>query len=234
MTLTTRWEDIDWAKCTVKVFRLQKRIYTASRCGDVRTVRKLQKILRMSWSAKALAVRRVTQDNQGKRTAGVDGISSLKPSQRFELISNLKIDGKANPTRRVWIPKAGKDEKRPLGIPTMVDRAKQALMKLTLEPEWEGLFESSSYGFRPGRCCQDAIAHIKNAIICKAKYVLDADLAQCFDRINHFQLLGKLGIQGKVRKQIKAWLKAGVLNNQVFEPTEQGTPQGGGDFTLAS
>ena len=160
MTLTTRWEDIDWVKCSVKVFRLQKQIYTASRCGDVKKVRKLQKLLRMSWSAKALAVKRAgmgasiqsyqcrpqidpinkapipAQDNQGKKTAGVDGVKALTPTERFELISSLKINGKSSPTRRVWIPKPGKDEKRPLGIPTMVDRAKQALIMLTLEPEW--------------------------------------------------------------------------------------------------
>ena len=119
MTLTTRWEDIDWSKCSVKIFRLQKQIYTASRCGDVKKVRKLQKLLRMSWSAKALAIRRVTQDNQGKKTAGVDGVKALTPKERFELISNLKINGKSSPTLRVGVPKPGKDEKRPLGIPTM-------------------------------------------------------------------------------------------------------------------
>lgn len=227
MTLITRWEDINWTKCSEKVFRLQKKIYTASRCGDVKRVRKLQKLIRMSWSAKALAVRRVTQDNQGKKTAGVDGIKALTPKERFELIQKLKINGKSSPTRRVWIPKPGKDEKRPLGIPTMVDRAKQALILLTLEPEWEALFEPSSYGFRPGRCSQDAIKHIKDSIKSKDKYVLDADIAKCFDRINHSKLLDKLGTQGRVRQQIKAWLKAGVLDKRVFEHTERGTPQGG-------
>ncbi len=181
----------------------------------------------MSWSAKALAVRRVTQDNTGKKTAGVDGVKNLEPTERFELISKLKIDGKASPLRRVWIPKPGRDEKRPLGIPTIVERAKQALILLALEPEWEAHFEPSSYGFRPGRCCQDAITHIKTSIQSKAKYVLDADIAKCFDRINHSKLLDKLGYQGKVRQQIKAWLKAGVMDKRVFERTEFGTPQGG-------
>ena len=251
MTLITRWEDIDWHKCSVKAFRLQKQIYTASRCGNVKKVRKLQKLLRMSWSAKALAVRRAgmgasiqsyqcrpqidpinkapipAQDNQGKKTAGIDGVKALTPKERFELISNLKINGKSSPTRRVWIPKPGKDEKRPLGIPTMVDRAKQALIMLTLEPEWEAKFEGNSYGFRPGRCSQDAITHIKNVIQAKAKCVLDADIAKCFDRINHSKLLEKLGTQGRVWQQIKAWLKAGVLDKRVFDRTERGTPQGG-------
>ncbi len=169
----------------------------------------------------------MTQDNQGKKTAGIDGVKSLTTKERFELISNLKINGKSSPTRRVWIPKATKDEKRPLGIPTIVERAKQTLILLTLEPEWEAKFESNSYGFRPGRCCIDAISHIKKVIQTKAKYVLDADLAKCFDRINHSKLLNKLGIQGKVRQQIKAWLSAGVMDKGVFERTEKGTPQGG-------
>ena len=167
------------------------------------------------------------QDNQGKKTAGVDGVKALTPTERFELISSLKINGKSSPTRRVWIPKPGKDERRPLGIPTMVDRAKQALIMLTIEPEWETRFEPNSYGFRPGRCSQDAISHIKNVILALAKFVLDADIAKCFDRINHSKLLDKLGTQGRVRQQIKAWLKAGVLDKRVFERTERGTPQGG-------
>ena len=101
-----------------------------------------------SWSAKMLAVRRVTQDNQGKRTAGVDGIKSLTPKQRLELVSNMRLNHKVKPTRRIWIPKPGTEEKRPLGIPTMYDRALQALVKQALEPEWEARFEPNSYGFR--------------------------------------------------------------------------------------
>lgn len=96
------------------------RIYAASRRGDVKTARKLQKTLMRSWSNKALAVRRVTQDNRGKKTSGVDGVKSLSPEERMSLIGNLKLTGKSKPTRRVWIPKPGKDEKRPLGIPTIV------------------------------------------------------------------------------------------------------------------
>ena len=149
------WRDINWRKAERCVFKLQKRIYKASHRGDVRTVRRLQKLLTTSWFAKCLAVRRVTQDNQGRKTAGVDGMKSLTPKQRLILVNQLKIDSKAKPTRRVWIPKPGKDEKRPLGIPTMYDRALQGLVKMALEPEWEARFEPSSYGFRPGRSCQD-------------------------------------------------------------------------------
>ncbi len=134
---------------------------------------------------------------------------------------------KVKPTRRVWIPKPGTEEKRPLGIPTMYDRALQGLVKLALEPEWEALFEPNSYGFRPGRSCQDAIGAIFLAINKKAKYVLDADIAKCFDRINHEQLLRKLNTYPTLRKQILAWLKAGVMDGKELFPTSEGTPQGG-------
>jgi RNA-directed DNA polymerase len=100
-----------------------------------------------SWSGKCIAVRKVTQDNQGKKTAGVDGFKSLTPKQRLTLVSQLKVTGKSKPTRRVWIDKPGKAQKRPLGIPTMYDRALQSLVKLALEPEWEARFEPNSYGF---------------------------------------------------------------------------------------
>ena len=128
-----------------------------------------------SEAAKCLAVRRVSQDNQGKKTAGVDGVKSLTPVQRLKLVDKLRLSQKAKPTRRVWIPKPGTEEKRPLGIPTMTERANQALVKLALEPEWEARFEPNSYGFRPGRSCHDTVKAIYNAISQKAKYVLDAD-----------------------------------------------------------
>ena len=144
------WRQIPWRKLERNVFKLQKRIYRASSRGDVKTVRRLQKLLMKSWYGKCLAVRRVTQDNQGKKTAGVDGVKSLTPKQRLNLVNNLELGTKVSPTRRVWIPKPGKEEKRPLGIPTMKDRALQALVKMAIEPEWEARFEPNSYGFRPG------------------------------------------------------------------------------------
>ncbi len=180
-----------------------------------------------SWSNKVLAVRRVTVENQGKKTAGVDGVKALSPEARMELVGELKLTGKSKPTRRVWIPKPGREEKRPLGIPTMYDRALQAVVKSALEPEWEAVFEPNSYGFRPGRSCHDAIKQIKLCIQNKAKFVLDADIARCFDRINHEVLLQKLNIKGKVRQQIKAWLKSGVIDQGAFTSTSEGTPQGG-------
>ena len=224
---TVGWDSIDWQQADRYVYKLQKRIYAASRRGDIKQVRKLQKTLMNSWSGRVLAVRRVTQENRGKKTAGVDGIKSLSPVARMKLLGQLKLTGKSKPTRRVWIPKPGKDEKRPLGIPTMHDRALQGVVKFALEPEWEARFEASSYGFRPGRACQDAIKHIKNAIQTKAKYVLDADIAKCFDRINHNTLLQRLNHRGKVRQQIKAWLKSGVIDQGVFTAISEGTPQGG-------
>ena len=224
---TVGWDYIDWQKVDRYVYKLQKRIYAASRRGEIKKVRKLQKTLMNSWSCKVLSVRRVTQENRGKKTAGVDGIKNVSPKARMKLVGQLKLTGKSKPTRRVWIPKPGKDEKRPLGIPTIHDRALQGVVKTALEPEWEAKFEASSYGFRPGRACQDAIWSIKKAIQSKPKYVLDADIAKCFDRINHTTLLHKLNHIGKVRQQIKAWLKSGVIDQKVFTAISEGTPQGG-------
>lgn len=136
------WKEIPWKKLEKRVFKLQKRIYKASSRGDVKTTRRLQKTLMRSWAAKCLAVRRISQDNQGKKTAGIDGVKSLTPTQRLSLVANLRLSHKAKPTKRVWIPKPGTEEKRPLGIPTMTDRAKQALVKLALEPEWEARNEA--------------------------------------------------------------------------------------------
>jgi RNA-directed DNA polymerase len=175
------WKAIPWAQVERAVFKLQTRSYRAARRGDVRAVRRLQRLLVQSRSAKLLAVRRVTQDNRGKRTAGVDGVKSLAPPQRLALASALSLPTSARPVRRVRIPKPGTAEQRLLGIPTMHDRAAQALLKLALEPEWEARFEPNSYGFRPGRSCHDAIQAIFNALRVKAKYVLDADIAKCFD-----------------------------------------------------
>jgi len=112
------WQDIPWTKVHRHVFRLQKRIYQATQDGRVRTARKLQKLLMKSWYARLLAVRRITQDNQGKRTAGIDGVKSLTPERRFNLALAISLDGKAQPLRRTWIPKRGSaNERRPLGIP---------------------------------------------------------------------------------------------------------------------
>lgn len=224
---TVEWNQLNWRKLEKVVFKLQKRIYQASERGDVKAVRKLQKTLIRSWSAKCIAIRKVTQDNQGKNTAGVDGVKSLTPKQRTNLIGKLKLNGKGMPTRRVLIPKPGTTETRPLGIPTINDRALQALVKLALEPEWEAKFEPNSWGFRPGRSCHDALEAIFNSIRQKAKYVLDADIAKCFDRINHKALLSKIRTYPTLSRQIKVWLKAGYCSRGELFPTNEGTPQGG-------
>ncbi len=157
----------------------------------------------------------------------MDGIKLLSPEARLKLVRRLNLTGKSKPTRRIWIPKPGTDEKRPLGIPTIKDRSLQALVKMALEPEWEAKFEPNSYGFRPGRSPHDAIGAIFSAIKSKAKYVLDADIAKCFDRIDHSKLLTKLNTSPTIRRQIKAWLKSGVIDSKKLFPTEEGTPQGG-------
>ncbi|WP_293090180.1 group II intron reverse transcriptase/maturase [Okeania sp. SIO3B5] len=222
-----KWKDINWKKVEKSVFKLQKLIYRASSRGEIRKMRRYQKLLLKSYYARLLAVRRVTQDNQGKKTAGIDGIKNLPPMQRLNLVNLLASRHlKASPTRRVYIPKPGKDEKRPLGIPTMYDRALQALVKLGMEPEWEARFEPNSYGFRPGRSTQDAIGAIFGSIKLKPKYVLDADISKCFDRINHDALLGKIG-QSPYRRLIRQWLKSGVMDNNQFLESVGGTPQGG-------
>src|SRR2546426_12601018 len=128
----TTWSDIPWPEVEARVHALQRRIYRAEKAGNRRKVRSLQRLLLRSRSAKLLAVRRVTQDNQGKKTPGVDGIASLEPAERLDLVGSLRLDARPQPIRRVWIPKPGSDELRPLGIPTLHDRAAQALVTLAL------------------------------------------------------------------------------------------------------
>lgn len=182
---------------------------------------RLQKILISSKAAKLKAVRRVTQDNLGKKTAGVDDVKNLEPKNRLKLADSISLDGKASSIKRVYIPK-DKNEYRPLKILTIRDRAKQYLALLVLEPQ----FEANSYGFRPGKSCHDAIEAIFIAINQKPKYVLDADIQGCFNEIDHSALLAKLSTFPAMRKQIKALLKAGILEDNVYLPVEKGTPQG--------
>src|SRR5215469_10245596 len=229
--LSVEWALLPWRKLEQHQYHLQKRIFKASERGDLKTVHKLQKLLMKSRSARLLAVRRVTQDNQGKKTAGIDGVKSVQPTGRLAMVEAIhpkQIDErKPQPLRRVWIPKPGKNEQRPLGIPVMYDRACQALAKAALEPQWEALFEANSYGFRPGRSAHDAIGAIFNNLRWKNKYILDADIKGCFDNINHQALLEKLRTYPAMRRLVKGWLKAGVMEALELSPTETGTPQGG-------
>lgn len=227
ITTLIEWSKINWAKETKKVAKLQHKIYRYSIDNKKTSVIATQKVLVQSLSAKLLAVRRVTQDNRGKSTAGVDGIKSLNSSERTKLARTLKLDGQASPIRRVWIQKPGTSELRPLGIPTIKDRAKQQLARLALEPEWEAQFEPNCYGFRPGRSCHDAIEAIYLNInrAPKGKYVLDADIRKCFDTIDHDALLTKLQTWPKMSRQIAAWLKAGVMEGSTLTFTNgAGTP----------
>ncbi len=220
------WNTLPWKHIQVKVFKLQRRIYRASQRGKVKLVHRLQRLLVKSWYARLLAVRRVSQDNTGKRTAGVDGIKLLTPSQRLQLAQTLSQFSRPRPLRRIWIPKPGKTEKRPLSIPTMRDRATQALIKLALEPQWEAKLEPNVYGFRPGRSCQDAIEAIYRSILRQPKYVLKVDICGCFDNISHDAILKKCKAPIWMRRLLKAWLKCGVLDGG-FHPTQSGSPQGG-------
>jgi RNA-directed DNA polymerase len=235
------WNSVKWPEVENRVFRYQKRIYRASQAGNQKVVKNLQQRLLRSLDAKLLAVRKVTTENKGRKTSGVDGKVYKSPKDKIKLVSKLKLDARAKPIRRVEIPKPGRPkEKRPLGILTVEDRAKQALCRLALEPEWEARFEADSYGFRPGRSCHDAIETVFGALSNKRqqpdyyKLILKVDIEKCFDRINHELLLAKMESHPLIKRQVEAWLKAGILKDPSLKgnldkliQNEMGTPQGG-------
>ncbi|MGW5249147.1 group II intron reverse transcriptase/maturase [Streptomyces sp. NPDC004129] len=227
------WDSIDWDRAQENVRRLRQRIFTASRDGDLAKARNLQKLMLRSLSNTLVSVRRATEINAGRKTAGVDGQVVLTAPGKAELarfIQQRASSWRARPVRRVFIPKNGAGRKRrPLGIPVIIDRCHQARAANALEPEWEARFEARSYGFRPGRGCHDAIGVIYNTLNGKNPgrvWILDADLAAAFDRIDHDHLLAQLGTF-PARDMVRQWLKAGVVERGRFTPTQEGTPQGG-------
>jgi RNA-directed DNA polymerase len=223
------WNKIPWGLIQTDIFNLQYKIFKHAKRNEIGKVLLYQKKLVNSEHAKLLAVRMVTQDNRGKKTAGVDGLSELNPTQRFQLVTEMILNGKASPIKRVWIAKAN-GKLRPLGIPTMEDRAKQCLVKMALEPEWESRFEINSYGFRPGYSTADAKWVVARQLQGGPKYFLDADIKGCFDNINHDYLISKLNNSKMFKRQIEAWLKAGIMADSPedsYDINEAGTPQGG-------
>jgi RNA-directed DNA polymerase len=221
----TDWHGVDWRRAIRYVRRLQVRIVKAVKEGKWRLVKALQRLLSHSVSGRLLAVRRVTE-NRGKKTPGVDGIVWDTPEKKMNAVQRLlQRRYRAAPLRRIYIPKKN-GKKRPLGIPTLFDRAQQALCKLGLEPVAECTGDTNSYGFRPERSAHDAAEQVFNALRLKssAQWILEGDIKACFDEISHNWMLKNIPTQ---KRTLRKWLKAGYMEKNVFHDTEKGTPQGG-------
>jgi RNA-directed DNA polymerase len=225
------WDAVQWHRVEADVQRLRQRIFAASRAGDLKQVRNLQKLMLRSRSNALHAVRRVTQRNAGRLTAGVDGEVVVLDEQRAEMAHWLQHQAEPwspRPVKRVYVPKSD-GRRRPLGIPVIADRCLQALTVNALEPEWEARFEPKSYGFRPGRGCHDAIVAIHTVASrtdAKRLWVLDADLKAAFDRLDHDHIRASLGTF-PAREMVRQWLRAGVIEDGRFTSTDEGAPQGG-------
>ena len=228
---STDWQNDKWRKAEKYVEKLQQRIFRAEKKNDKRKVRDLQRMLIRSKSALLMSIRRVTQTNKGKRTAGVDGFKALSETERINLynqMANMDITRhRPKPAYRTYIKKKN-GKLRPLGIPTIKDRIYQNIAKLALEPQWEARFEPTSYGFRPKRGCHDAIARIHQTLKGRSTrtWIFEGDFKACFDTLNHGYILKR--IEGFPQTKVIAnWLKAGFVDKNVFNKTTEGTPQGG-------
>jgi RNA-directed DNA polymerase len=219
------WQALDWPKLHRTVRRLQARIVKAVQAGRWGKVKALQHLLTHSFAAKALAVKRVTE-NPGKRTPGVDGLLWDTPEKKAEAIGHLRQQGyRPHPVRRLWIPKPQGRGRRPLGVPCLIDRAMQALYLHALEPIAETTGDPNSYGFRQGRSPADAIEQCFTVLNKRKspKWVLEGDIQSCFEEISHEWLLAHIPMDKDI---LRKWLNAGFMEHGTLYPTEAGTPQG--------
>lgn len=220
------WKNIDWKQAKIYVNRLQVRIVKAVQKGKWRLVKRIQKLLTNSFYAKALAVKKVVS-NKGKNTPGIDGVLWKSDKDKTEAIYALNTKTyKAKPLRRTYIEKYGKKEKRPLGIPTMKDRAMQGLQLLALEPVVETTADRVSFGFRKHRCAQDAMEYIFKLLSrgVSPEWILEGDIKDCFENISHDWMLNNIPADKKIMEQ---FLKCGYVDKHHLYPTDSGSPQGG-------
>ncbi|NGY76014.1 group II intron reverse transcriptase/maturase (plasmid) [Bacillus megaterium] len=224
------WYSIDWNTIQKYVTKLRQRIYRAEQQNQQRRVRKLQRLLLRSKANLLLSIRRVTQQNTGKRTPGVDGYTVLKPNERIILYQQLLrynvFQHRPKPAKRTFIAKKN-GKLRPLGIPTIRDRVYQNVVKNALEPQWEVRLEATSYGFRPKRSTHDAISNLFNKLNTnsKKKWVFEGDFLGCFDHLNHNWIVEQTSsFSGNTI--IKRWLKMGYIEQDMLHKTTEGTPQG--------